>query len=76
LDDPRVTHLSDPDLDIGVWFGDRNHTFHAGAGTAWHAFMVFDADATFATLGEHLQTSGTTIIADRGKLADAFASAR
>jgi hypothetical protein len=67
--------LTDPDLDIGRWFGDRNHTFHAGAGTAWDAFMLFDTDATFDTLAAHLETSGRTIIGDHAKLADAFASA-
>jgi hypothetical protein len=74
LDDPRVDHVTDPDVDIGRWFGDRNRTFHAGAGVAWDAFMLFDADATFATLGEHLQTSGRTIIADHAELAAAFAA--
>jgi hypothetical protein len=72
LDDPRVTHLSDPDVDIGRWFGDRNRSLHAGSGVAWDAFMLFDADATFATLPDHLLTSGRTIIADHAKLAAAF----
>jgi len=74
LDDPRVTQLSDPDVDIGRWFGDRDHTFHAGSGVAWDAFLLFDADATFATLADHLATSGRTIIADHAKLAAAFAA--
>ena len=65
--------MNDPDLEIGRWFGDRNHTFHAGSGLAWDAFMLFDADATFATGGEHLQSSGRTIITDHGKLRDALA---
>ena len=64
--------MNDPDLEIGQWFGDRNHTFHAGSGLAWDAFMLFDADATFATLGEHLQTSGRTIIAEHAKLQHAM----
>ena len=72
LADARVTQMHDPDLEIGRWFGDRNHTFHAGAGLAWDAFMLFDTDATFATIGEHLQTSGRTIIGDHGKLQDAL----
>jgi hypothetical protein len=50
LDDPHVTHLTDQDIDVGRWFGDRNRTFHAGAGVSWDAFMLFDADVTFATL--------------------------
>ena len=74
LADPRVTQLQDPDLEIGRWFGDRDHTFHAGAGLAWDAFMLFDADATFVMSGEHLQASGRTIIADHGKLRDALAA--
>jgi hypothetical protein len=74
LEDPRVVQMSDPDLDIGRWFGDRDDTFHAGPGIAWDAFLLFDADATFATLTEHLQASGRTIIADHAKLAEALAS--
>jgi hypothetical protein len=75
LADPRVTELSDPDLEIGRWFGDRNSTFHVGSGLAWDAFLLFDADAAFATAGDHLETSGRTIIDDHGKLQDAFAAA-
>ena len=75
LADPRVTQLHDPDLDIGRWFGSRSHTFHAGGPLAWDAFMLFDADATFASGGEHLQTSGRTIIADHAKLQDALVAA-
>jgi hypothetical protein len=72
LADPRVTQLSDPNLVIGHWFGERDHTFHAGAGVAWDAFMVFDPGATFATLTDHLVSSGHTIIDDHAKLSTAF----
>ena len=34
--------------------------------------MLFDADATFASGSEHLQTSGRTIIDDHAKLQDAL----
>jgi hypothetical protein len=64
--------LYDTDVEIGRWFGDRDGIFHAGAGLAWDAFMLFDPEATFATAGDHLETSGGTIIGDHGKLADAF----
>jgi hypothetical protein len=37
--------------------------------------MLFDADATFASGSEHLQTSGRTIIAEHAKLRDALAAA-
>ena len=40
LDDPRVAHRSDPDVDICRWFGDRDHTFHAGSGVAWDVFLL------------------------------------
>jgi hypothetical protein len=73
LGDRRVTHLSDPDADIGFWFGARDRDFHAGPGLAWDAFMLFDSAATFATLSDHLEVSGRTIIADRVKLQKAFA---
>ncbi len=72
LADSRVAQLNDADVEIGEWFGGRNDTFHAGAGVAWDAFMLFDADATFATISEHLQTSGRTIIDDHAKLRDAL----
>ena len=72
FDDARVVQLSDPDLDIATWFGDRDNVFHVGEGLAWDVFMLFDADATFATLADHLRVSGRTIIADSGKLRDAF----
>jgi hypothetical protein len=72
LADPRVTQLHDPDLKISRWFGHRDHSFHAGRGLAWDAFMLFDADATFATSSSHLETSGRTIIADHQKLRDAL----
>lgn len=73
LDDPRVVQLSDPEIEIGLWFGQRDRDFHAGPGLAWDAFMLFDREATFATLSDHLETSGRTIIADHSKLRDAFA---
>jgi hypothetical protein len=72
FNDARVVQLSDPDLEIGTWFGDRDQTFHTGEGLAWDVFMLFGADATFATLADDLQASGRTIIADSGKLRDAF----
>jgi len=72
LSDPRVVPLHDPDLAIGRWFGDRSSTFHAGAGVAWDAFLLFDADATFATAASHLEASGSTIIADHAKLQNAL----
>ena len=51
-----------PVLGYGRWFGDRNDTFHAGARTAWDAFTLFHADATFATIAAHLETSVRTIL--------------
>jgi hypothetical protein len=61
-------------LDIGLWLGKRDGEFHAGADVAWAAFILFDADATFATLAEPVETGGHTIIADRDRLRSAFAS--
>jgi len=75
FDDTRVVQVSDPDLEIGTWFGDRDRQFHTGGGVAWDVFMLFGPDATFATLADHLQVSGGTIIAERAKLRDAFAAA-
>ena len=51
---------------------DRHDTFRTGALLAWDAFMLFDADATFATAAEHLETSRRTIIGDHAKLEDAL----
>ena len=71
LDDPRVTHVFD-EVAIGQWFGARNSSLHAGGGFAWDAFMLFDDNATFATLADHLQAHGRTIIAESGRLKSAL----
>ena len=71
LNDNRVTHIFD-EIAIGQWFGARNSSLHAGGGLAWDAFMLFDKDATFATLADHLEAHGRTIIADSGSLKEAL----
>ena len=71
LQDGRVTHLFD-EVVIGQWFGARNRTLHAGSGLAWDAFMLFDHEATFATLADHLEAHGRTIIAKRSRLETAL----
>jgi hypothetical protein len=71
LDDPRVMHLWDHQLVVGEWFGARGE-LGAGEGLAWDAFMLFDPDATFETLVDHLEASGHTIIDDSHELTDAF----
>jgi hypothetical protein len=71
LIDARVTHIFD-EVAIGQWFGARDSTLHAGGGLAWDAFMLFDDEATFATLADHLEAHGRTIIADSNRLKTAL----
>ena len=72
LSDPRVTHVFD-EVAIGLWFGARDSTLHGGSGLAWDVFLLFDADATFATLAEHLVAHGRTVIDNSDRLKDALA---
>jgi hypothetical protein len=72
LEDERVTHLWDDDGDIALFLGE-NPDLGVGEGFVYDVFLLFGPEAEFATLADHLETSGRTIIDASGNLEAAFA---
>lgn len=68
LPDPRVTHLWDPDREIGRWFNDNKQAigfeFNLGI-IVWDAFLLFGPDATWDEVPAPLVSFGYTVIGER-----------
>ena len=74
LDDPRVTEYWDADREIGEWFPmQEDYESLIFGPLAWDIFFLYGPEARWESVPLPVISSGNTIIARRGRLADSIA---
>ena len=69
----RVRHYWDGELAVGRWLSERDLGGLGYAGVVWDAFFFFGPEATWTDVPRPLRASGSTVVGESDRLADAAA---
>jgi hypothetical protein len=73
LPDARVRHYWDGEREVGRWLAARDLGGLGYPGIVWDAFFFFGPDARWDDVPAPLAASGTTVVGQSGRLAEAAA---